>query len=69
MEASENILAPNFFQFTVWVVKYTINYGPIRETASMFTKILMVIKYTLNYAPICDSVSIFRWSPEAGWLG
>ena len=34
----------------LWVIKYNINYGPIRELVSIFTKLLWVIKQTLNYA-------------------
>ena len=42
-----------------WVIKYTVNYGPIHEWACiLFVNILWIIKYTINHRPICEWVSV-----------
>ena len=41
----------------LWVIQYTINYGPIHEWESVFAKLLRVIKYIVNYGPIPEWTS------------
>ena len=41
------------------LLKYTINYIPIHERASITSYMLWVIKYAINYVPIHEWASIF----------
>ena len=51
-----------------WVIKHTINYGPIHEWASEFAKILWVIKCIINHGPICEWVSAsYNINTEQCW--
>ena len=55
----------SFFVKVPCVIKYSINYGSIRDWAFIFAKILRVIitipwvfKCAINYGPLCERASI-----------